>query len=223
MKLPRPRVRIKRPDLWETLTYSHPVLCRAPRSTCPPAEECRTAGLGRRRRRATQRHHVQRLSILVECPEVRNSNRSTAARPISSDWYVTLGLDRLPLPVSACLQVFSPRPHGIGLHAPPRPAARSPSSTWDRPQCASSTGRSAVPMGSPSARLLDRPLRVLLLHLRPLRRPRGIGRLLRVLLLHLYGIDRLPLLRYLSEGLGYYQFDATQNVRTYKTQPCGTI
>ena len=120
MKLSRPCVRIKRPDL-----------CCAPRSTCPRAEECRTAGLGKQRRRTTQRHHVQRLSILVECPEVRNSNRSTAARPISSDWYVPLGWVRLPFPASACLQEFSPRPHGIVLHAPAPPAA--PSGVSPRP------------------------------------------------------------------------------------------
>ena len=121
MKLSRPCVRIKRPDL-----------CCAPGSTCPRAEKCRTAGLGKQRRRTTQR-----LSILVECPEVRNSNRSTAARPISSDWYVPLGWFRST--------------HGIALHMPPQHAASrvasppaAPSSMWNRPAVSSTVSTASL-------------------------------------------------------------------------------
>ena len=161
-------VRIKRPDL-----------CCAPGSTCPRAEECRTAGLGKQRRRTTQR-----LSILVECPEVRNSNRSTAARPISSDWYVPLGwfpfLSRCPrasrsfllVPMGSAsmhlLHRLLRRPRGIGLSAPPAPAV--PLYPWDLPPhssigrftCCFSSSRSVVHVES-------------------------AGRFL-------YGIDRLPLI-----------------------------
>lgn len=124
MKLSRPCVRIKRPDL-----------CCAPRSTCPRVEECRIAGLGKQHRRTTQ------ATMYSACPSLLSAQKSvtpTAAQPrvqsLKTGTYLLDGFafrslcprasrSFLLVPMGSAsmhlLHRLLRRPRGIGLSVPP--------------------------------------------------------------------------------------------------------